>query len=82
MKRTTLTTSLVGCALAAATAGVQAQGNAADEIAKYRQMLQDGNPAELVIMRGEELWKAKRGPKKASLEQCDLGLGAGVVKGA
>ena len=82
MKRTTLTASLVGCALAAATAGVQAQGNAADEIAKYRQMLQDGNPAELVIMRGEELWKAKRGPKKASLEQCDLGLGPGVVKGA
>ena len=45
-------------------------------------MLQDGNPAELVVARGEELWKAKRGPKNVSLEQCDLGLGAGVVKGA
>src|SRR5207244_5597047 len=32
--------------------------------------------------RGEDLWKQKRGPKGASLETCDLGLGAGVVKGA
>jgi sulfur-oxidizing protein SoxA len=62
--------------------GAQAQGSATDEIAKYRQMLQDGNPAELLIVRGEELWKQKRGPKNASLEQCDLGLGPGVVKGA
>jgi sulfur-oxidizing protein SoxA len=28
------------------------------------------------------LWKKKRGPKNASLEQCDLGQGPGVVKGA
>ena len=33
-------------------------------------------------MRGETLWKAKRGPKAVSLEQCDLGKGPGVVKGA
>ena len=46
------------------------------------QLLQDGNPAELVVARGEALWKEKRGPKKVSLEQCDLGLGSGVVKGA
>jgi hypothetical protein len=32
--------------------------------------------------RGEELWTRKRGPKNASLEQCDLGKGPGVVKGA
>jgi sulfur-oxidizing protein SoxA len=32
--------------------------------------------------KGEDLWKQKRGPKNASLEQCDLGLGAGKVKGA
>jgi sulfur-oxidizing protein SoxA len=82
MNRITLAASVAGCALAAASLGARAQGNAADEIAKYRAMLQDGNPAELVIMRGEELWKQKRGPKQASLEQCDLGLGAGVVKGA
>ncbi|MFN9806554.1 MAG: sulfur oxidation c-type cytochrome SoxA [Betaproteobacteria bacterium] len=59
-----------------------AQQNAAEEIARYRAMLQDGNPAELVAMRGEGLWKTKRGPKQVSLEQCDLGLGPGVVKGA
>jgi len=52
------------------------------EIERYREMLADGNPAELYEARGEELWKTKRGPKNASLEKCDLGLGAGVVKGA
>jgi sulfur-oxidizing protein SoxA len=59
-----------------------AQSNTLDEIARYRQMLQDGNPAELLVARGEDLWKDKRGPKQASLEQCDLGFGPGVVKGA
>ena len=53
-----------------------------DEIAKYRAALQDGNPAELWEDRGEGLWKTKRGPKNVSLEQCDLGKGPGVVKGA
>ncbi len=55
---------------------------ATDEIAKYREMLADGNPSELVAAQGEELWKTKRGPKNASLEQCDLGLGPGVINGA
>src|SRR5574343_1226661 len=45
-------------------------------------MLADGNPAELFEAKGEDLWKQKRGPKNASLEKCDLGKGAGVVKGA
>jgi L-cysteine S-thiosulfotransferase len=58
-----------------------AQKSAADGIAEYRAMLQDGNPAELFEARGEELWKKKRGPKNASLQQCDLGKGPGVVKG-
>jgi L-cysteine S-thiosulfotransferase len=57
------------------------QGSTADEIAKYRAALQDGNPAELWEVRGEELWKTPRGPKQISLERCDLGLGPGVVKG-
>ena len=61
---------------------VQAQKSAADGIAEYRKMLEDGNPAELFEARGEALWKQKRGPKGASLEACDLGKGAGVVKGA
>jgi len=59
-----------------------AQKSAADGIAEYRALLADGNPAELYEAKGEALWKQKRGPKNASLEQCDLGKGPGVVKGA
>jgi L-cysteine S-thiosulfotransferase len=71
----------MGVALAATASAASAQ-TAAEGIAKYREMLQDGNPAELFEMKGEELWKQARGPKKASLEKCDLGEGPGVVKGA
>jgi L-cysteine S-thiosulfotransferase len=74
---------LLAAALAAGAAlGAQAQQSAADGIARYRQMLADGNPAELFEAKGEGLWKNKRGPKNASLAGCDLGKGAGVVKGA
>ncbi len=60
-----------------------AQANSAvDDIAKYRQLLADGNPAELWEARGEGLWKAPRGPGKVALTACDLGKGPGVVKGA
>jgi L-cysteine S-thiosulfotransferase len=59
-----------------------AQKSTAEGIAEYRAMLADGNPAELFEGRGEALWKQSRGPKNATLEQCDLGKGAGVVKGA
>ena len=59
-----------------------AQKSASEGIEEYRALLADGNPAELFEMKGEELWKQKRGPKNASLEQCDLGKGPGVVKGA
>lgn len=45
-------------------------------------MISDGNPAEFDEMRGEELWKKPGGPNNATLEKCDLGKGAGVVKGA
>ena len=58
------------------------QKSAKDAIDDYRASLQDGNPADLNAARGEALWKTKRGPKNASLEACDLGLGAGKVKGA
>ena len=71
--------ALVAVAIASAA---MAQGSTTDEIAKYRAALQDGNPAELWEIRGEALWKEPRGPKHASLEGCDLGLGPGVVKGA
>ena len=56
--------------------------SSADAIADYRASLQDGNPADLNAARGEGLWQKPGGPKNASLKACDLGLGAGVVKGA
>jgi len=59
-----------------------AQQETQKEIERYRQLLAEGNPADLYEARGEELWKTKRGPKNASLQQCDLGLGPGVVRGA
>jgi sulfur-oxidizing protein SoxA len=58
------------------------QKSSTDSIAEYRQMLQDGNPADLFEAKGEGLWKQKRGPKNESLEKCDLGKGPGVFKGA
>ena len=78
--------SIVQAALAAATLGLAgaalAQGSTMDEIAKYREMLADGNPAELLEAKGEDLWKKARGPKNASLGQCDMGLGPGKLEGA
>ena len=79
MKATKLLVGLALCHVAAGSAW--AQKSVTDGIAEYRAMLQDGNPADLFEARGEDLWKQQRGPKKASLEKCDLGLGAGVVKG-
>ena len=49
---------------------------------KFREVMEDASPAELFEAKGEELWKAKRGPNNASLEKCDLGLGPGVLSGA
>ncbi|MEO5697350.1 MAG: sulfur oxidation c-type cytochrome SoxA [Burkholderiaceae bacterium] len=74
---------LIASILLTSVVGASAQTKStADSIAEYRQMLEDGNPAELFEAKGELLWKQKRGPKNASLEQCDLGQGAGKVKGA
>ena len=78
-QRFTLATAAV-LALAA-TGAAWAQKSTADGIAEYRKMLEDGNPAELYEAKGEALWKTARGPKNATLEQCDLGKGPGVVKG-
>ncbi len=73
---------LIASVLMASMVTAVAQKSTAEGIAEYRKMLEDGNPAELFEMKGEELWKKKRGPKNASLEQCDLGKGPGQVKGA
>jgi sulfur-oxidizing protein SoxA len=80
---TTLRAAAVAALTAAVAGAAWAQAkSASDGIAEYRKMLEDGNPAELFEAKGEDLWKKKRGPKNASLEQCDLGKGPGVVKGA
>jgi len=82
-----LTTTMKKLALTAAI-GVSfampamAQTDAEKAIDRYRELVADGNPAELWEAKGEDLWKKKRGPKNASLEKCDLGLGPGVIKGA
>lgn len=84
MKFLTLTAAATAAtvALALGSGAALAQKTATDGIAEYRKMLEDGNPADLFEAKGEELWKTARGPKKATLEKCDLGLGPGVVKGA
>ncbi len=46
------------------------------------RMMMPDNPAYDIAAEGEQLFKQKRGPKNASLEQCDFGKGPGVLKGA
>ena len=75
--------SIVAALALVVSAGALAQPKStADGIAEYRKMLEDGNPAELFEAKGEALWQTPRGPKQATLQRCDLGLGPGVVKGA
>jgi sulfur-oxidizing protein SoxA len=73
---------LLSTALLTAPCIAFSQQDTLREIDRYRQLLQESNPAELYEARGEQWWKTPRGPRDASLERCDLGLGAGVVKGA
>jgi sulfur-oxidizing protein SoxA len=77
----------IGGVTLALSAAVFAQSDDETEkaVEKYRQMLKQdpwSNPGLLDVDRGEDLWKTPRGPNKVSLEQCDLGLGAGKVEGA
>ncbi len=80
-RRAGLGVLLAAAALAAGVA-LAAEDRALEGIAKYREMLQEGNPAELAELRGEELWRTPRGPGNTTLERCDLGLGPGVIEGA
>src|SRR5689334_8134952 len=66
-------------ALAAPAALAQ---DAKKEIERYQQMIADSSPVELFELQGETLWAKRQGPKNATLQQCDFGLGAGVLKGA
>jgi sulfur-oxidizing protein SoxA len=67
--------------LCLAAPGASAQ-DVKQQIEKYKQMIADNSPAELFELQGETLWKKRQGPNNASFEQCDLGRGPGVVKGA
>ncbi len=76
---------LAACLALMPASAPRAQDATEREVEKYRQMLtQDpwSNPGLLDADRGEALWREKRGPKMASLEQCDLGKGPGKVEGA
>jgi sulfur-oxidizing protein SoxA len=81
-RKFTLGLSLGILAASLSCSSVVSAQSASDEIAKYREMIADGNPSELYEAAGEDLWKKPAGPKNASLEKCDLGVGPGVVKGA
>jgi sulfur-oxidizing protein SoxA len=79
--------SLIALCAGALTAQAALAQDAETEkaIERYRQMLKEdpwSNPGLLDADRGEALWKTPRGPKNATLEQCDLGKGPGKVAGA
>lgn len=74
-----LTAAAAGLALAFALAPVSAEQS---PYAEYQRMTAENAPIELYELAGEEAWKKKQGPKNVSLEQCDLGQGPGVLKGA
>jgi sulfur-oxidizing protein SoxA len=69
----------LACLAAWDMAAAQTPGNGLEV---GRQMLAEDNPGELWVERGEKLFHEKRGPKKASLEQCDFGMGPGKLAGA
>ena len=79
--RRSVVAAVVAMALSASVGAALAESTS-EEIAKYREALQDGNPAELWEARGEEMWQQPRGPAHVAFTTCDLGLGPGVVKGA
>ena len=72
----------IGIVCLAVCGAVLAQGKPDDGLAVGRQMLADDNPGDLWIQQGEKLFFEKRGPRNASLEQCDFGMGPGKLEGA
>lgn len=61
---------------------VFAESTSLEESDIYKELIEDGNPADFREMRGEELWHEKIAPNNVSLAQCDLGKGPGVIDGA
>ncbi len=70
---------VLGMGLALGASGLLAQKS---PYADYQRMTAENAPVELYEIQGEEAWKKRAGPKNVSLEQCDLGQGPGVLKGA
>jgi sulfur-oxidizing protein SoxA len=68
------------CLATGAAAPATAQSD--DPLGVGRKMLAEDNPGELWIERGKTLFHQKRGPKGASLEGCDFGMGPGKLEGA
>jgi len=84
-KTLSILATLLSFALLAGPAVAQGQDVVERELDKYRRMMKSdpwANPGNLDADRGAALWKTPAGPKKASLEQCDLGKGPGKVDGA
>ena len=73
-------TILLACLAAWGAAPAAAQPD--DPLGVGRKMLAEDNPGELWVLRGERLFREQRGPKQASLEQCDFGMGSGKLEGA
>jgi sulfur-oxidizing protein SoxA len=69
-------------AIAALSAASMALAQSSDPLGVGRKMLMEDNPGELWIERGKSLFHQRRGPKNASLEQCDFGMGPGKLEGA
>jgi L-cysteine S-thiosulfotransferase len=84
MRRTAIRSMIAMIMFFALSPAVRAQDASEKEIEHYRAMISDpmSNPGFLAVDRGEVLWAKKRGTKNASLEGCDLGLGAGKLEGA
>lgn len=62
-----------------------AQNETETALEKYRAMMKAdpwSNPALLDADRGAALWTTKAGPKGATLDACDLGMGPGRLDGA
>lgn len=78
----TLRSRIAALAFTCACAPAVGAQNVSDGLEVGRKMLVEDNPGELWLDRGKRLFSEKRGPKKASLEQCDFGLGPGKLEGA
>ena len=72
--------AITACLAAAGVTPALAQTG--DPLGVGRQMLAEDIPGELWGERGQRIFYERRGPKRASLEQCDFGLGAGKLEGA